>query len=87
MAAGVNSTKCSKELTACVQEITEKELRSLLENKICVKDESICVQGGSAGPKGDRGPAGEPGPPGQKGKMGEPGVKGEKGDSGKLWEI
>lgn len=74
--------ECSQKLIACVQKFTENQLRSLLENKICVNDESICVQG-PAGPKGDRGPAGERGPQGQKGDTGQPGVKGEKGDSGK----
>ena len=74
--------ECSQKLIACVQKFTENQLRSLLENKICVNDESICVQG-PAGPKGDSGPAGERGPQGQKGDTGQPGVKGEKGDSGK----
>lgn len=69
-------------MIACVQKFTENQLRSLLENKICVNDENICVQG-PVGPKGDRGPSGERGPQGQKGDTGQPGVKGEKGDSGK----
>lgn len=69
-------------MIACVQKFTENQLRSLLENKICVNDENICVQG-PVGPKGDRGPAGERGPQGQKGDTGQPGVKGEKCDSGK----
>lgn len=86
MVLRVNSTRCSKELAPCIQEITQNELRSLLENKVCAKDESVCIQG----PKGDRGPAGVPGPPGlpgEQGDRGEPGAKGEKGDSGTRYQL
>ena len=65
--------------------LIKKELR-LLQNQICVKDETLCRSGpkGDTGRRGRPGIRGRPGPPGRAGPEGPPGKHGPVGPQGPL---
>ena len=62
-----------------VKLLIKEELR-LLQNQICVKDETLC----SSGPKGDTGRRGRPGTRGRPGPPGRPGPEGPPGKHGPI---
>ena len=79
----VKSQQKSAQTTSNVKMLIKEELR-LLQNQICVKDETLCRSGpkGSAGRRGRPGNRGRPGPPGRPGSEGPPGKHGPIGHPG-----
>ena len=65
--------------------LIREELR-LLQDRICVKDKTLCLSGpkGSTGRRGRRGARGRPGPIGRQGPEGPPGKHGPTGPQGPM---
>ncbi|XP_068726157.1 immunoglobulin superfamily member 10-like [Montipora capricornis] len=66
-----------------VKLLIKQELQTL-QNKICAKDETLCLSGqkGNSGKRGKPGTRGRPGPPGRPGPEGPPGKHGPIGPQG-----
>ncbi|XP_068726887.1 uncharacterized protein [Montipora capricornis] len=66
-----------------VKLLIKQELQTL-QNKFCVKDETLCRSGqkGNSGKRGRPGTRGRPGPPGRPGPQGAPGKHGPVGPQG-----